>query len=179
MDCDTLGLYSVFVRVPGQDIFRDFLDSGHPLALDGQRYATAASACLKIIFKHYQVPLPRLKRFSRHFHTLILNRGARSQPRHTPLGLPDTHSGLGSRFHQVCRSRHLRFLLKKSAYSDRLLNFAHRKVFVFGYLHRNHPTYIKMAIFALARYIHRITGRTAELDACESIWGRARWFIAK
>ena len=26
-------------------IFRDFMDSGHPLALDGQRYATAALAC--------------------------------------------------------------------------------------------------------------------------------------
>jgi hypothetical protein len=76
------------------------------------------------------------------------------------------------------RSTHLRFLLEKSAYSDNILNFARHRVFRFGYLHRKHPTYIKKTIFALAKYIQRVTGETAEVRACESIWGRDRWFTA-
>jgi hypothetical protein len=57
MDSDALGLFSISL-ISGVDwnIFRDFLDSGHPLALDGQRHATAASACLKIIFICDQAP---------------------------------------------------------------------------------------------------------------------------
>jgi hypothetical protein len=46
----------------------------------------------------------------------------------------------------------------KSAHSDNILGLARRKVFRFGYLHRNHPIYMKKAIFALARYIQRVTG---------------------
>jgi hypothetical protein len=74
---------------------------------------------------------------------------------------------------------HLEFLLEKSAYSDSLLNFARRRVFRFGYLNRSHSKYMKKAIFALAKYVHRVTGETAEVRACESIWGRDRWFTAQ
>jgi hypothetical protein len=74
---------------------------------------------------------------------------------------------------------HLEFLLEKAAYSNNLLNFAHRKVFRFGYLDRKHPIYIKKAIFALAKYIQRVTGGTAEVGVCESIWGRNRRFTAR
>ncbi|KIM35968.1 hypothetical protein M413DRAFT_449493 [Hebeloma cylindrosporum] len=72
------------------------------------------------------------------------------------------------------RSIHLQFLLEKSGHSDPLLNFARRRVFRFRYLHRKHPTYIKKAIFALAKYIQRVTGGTAEVRACESLWGHGR-----
>jgi hypothetical protein len=80
---------------------------------------------------------------------------------------------------QHIRSVHLKFLLEKAAYSDSVLNFARRRVFRFGYLQQSHPTYMKKAIFALAKYIHRVTGETAEVRACESIWGRHRWFAAQ
>ena len=76
-------------------------------------------------------------------------------------------------------SNHLQFLLPKSAYSDNILDFARYKVFRFGYLARHHPVYMKKAIFSLAKYIHRVTGETAEVRACESIWGRDRWFTAE
>jgi hypothetical protein len=76
------------------------------------------------------------------------------------------------------RSTHLQFLLEKSAHSNDILNFARHRVFRFGYLHRKHPTYIKKAIFALAKYIQRVTGEMAEIKACKSIWGRQRWFTA-
>jgi hypothetical protein len=79
---------------------------------------------------------------------------------------------------QNLRSNHLQFLLEKSAYSDNLLNFAHHRVFRFRYLHRKHPTYMKKAIFALAKYVQRVTGSMVEVRACESIWGHNRWFTA-
>ena len=78
--------------------------------------------------------------------------------------------------HQPVRSKHLQFLLEKSAYSDNILDFARYRVFRFGYLARQHPVYMKEAIFSLAKYIRRVTGETAEVRACESIWGRDRWF---
>jgi len=80
---------------------------------------------------------------------------------------------------QFYRSNHLLFLLPKSAYSHNILNFARYRVFRFAYPHRNHPTYMKRAIFALAKYIERVTGETAEVKACQSIWGRDRWFSAQ
>jgi hypothetical protein len=178
-------------------IFQDFLNSGHPLALDGRRHATAASACLKIIFIYDQAP--------RSQHTLRVNQ--RSQ-RHRADLKPKTlwhrsvrHSDLGNYPYnytravqgiprassdfkrmirrQMFRSGHLKFLLEKSAYSDDLLNFARRRVFRFGYLQQTHPIYMKMVIFALAKYIQRVTGEAAEVRACESIWGRQRWFTAR
>jgi len=77
------------------------------------------------------------------------------------------------------QSKHLEFLLQKSAYSDNILDFARYRVFRFGYLARHHPVYMKKAIFSLAKYIQRVTGETAEVRACESIWGRDRWFTAE
>jgi hypothetical protein len=92
----------------------------------------------------------------------------------------NTHFGLRlQREHQYYRSEHLLFLLQKSAYSDNILDFARHRVFRFGYLARQHPAYIKKAIFALAKYIQRVTGEVAEVRACESIWGRDRWFTAQ
>ena len=81
--------------------------------------------------------------------------------------------------HQYFRSNHLQFLLQKSAYSENILHFVRYRVFRFGYLARQHPVYMKKAIFSLANYIQRVTGETAEVRACESIWGRDRWFTAQ
>ena len=77
------------------------------------------------------------------------------------------------------QSKHLQFLLQKSAYSENILGFARYRVFRFGYLARHHPVYMKKAIFSLAKYIQRVTGETAEVRACESIWGRDRWFTTE
>ena len=66
-------------------------------------------------------------------------------------------------------SRHLEFLLEKSAHSDNNLSLVRCKVFRFGYLHRNLPIYMKKAIFALVRYIQRVTGEGAEVRVCESV----------
>jgi len=81
--------------------------------------------------------------------------------------------------YQSKQSKHLQFLLPKSACSDNILDFARYRVFRFGYLAQHHPVYIKKAIFSLAKYIQRVTGETAEVRACESIWGRDRWFTAE
>jgi hypothetical protein len=81
--------------------------------------------------------------------------------------------------HTCFHSNHLQFVLQKSAYSDNILDFARYRVFRFGYLRRNHPAYMKKAIFSLAQYIQRVTGETAEVRACESIWGRDRWFTTQ
>ena len=83
------------------------------------------------------------------------------------------------RRHQYFRSNHLQFVLQQSAYSDNILDFARYRVFRFGFLHRKHPVYMKKAIFALAKYIQRVTGETAEVRTCESIWGRDEWFTAQ
>jgi len=56
IDRDALGFFSIPFLSERHSIFRYFLDSDHPLALDRQRYATAASACLKIIFIYDQSP---------------------------------------------------------------------------------------------------------------------------
>ena len=176
-------------------IFRDFLDSGHPLALNGGRYATAASVCLKLILKHYQVPLSCFQRLSRQslIARLSMDIGHLSHWRN--VNLPGWKTFLTTHFSSHMRpgrteissaldrfqyygSDHLQFLLEKSSYSDNLLNFARRRVFRFGYLHRKHPTYMKKAIFALAKYIQRVTGETAEVRACESIWGCKGWASA-
>jgi hypothetical protein len=193
MDRDALGLLRSFSRASRGScyIFKDFLDSDHPLALDGRRHATAASACLKIIFIYDQAlhsrctprvdqrsqrhstdlkPKPLWHRSLRHWHlrTYISSRKV-------PWDFLQFHRKIDD---QRFRSGHLKFLLEKSAYSNNLLNFAHRRVFRFRYLQRSHPTYMKEAIFALAKYIHRVTGETAEIRACESIWGRQKWFTA-
>jgi len=76
-------------------------------------------------------------------------------------------------------SKHLQYLLEKAAYSDNILDFARRRVFRFGYLLRKHPTYMKKAIFSLAKYTQRVTGETTKVRACESIWGQDCWFTAQ
>jgi len=246
MDHDPLGLHNFFFFCgPKQDIFRDLLDKA--LAPDGQRHATAALSCLKILFRHYhhQVPLSHVKWFSQHYRHPAVDMKYLSHQRHTclpagrgwkkifrplayipmhkllvvdsppgydqaspdlnlaqhlrncasnrmPQGMLANYSGIGEMIHprfdshfrqkiryQRFRSKHLQFLLQKSAYSHLLLKFARQKVFRFGYLQRDHPIYIKKAIFALAKYIHHVTGSTAEVRACESIWGRASWFTNK
>jgi len=73
IDRNALSFMSVPALSGDWNIFRNFLGSDHPLALDGQRYATAALTCLKIIFKHYQVPLLCFQRFRRHTHTLSVD----------------------------------------------------------------------------------------------------------
>jgi len=235
-DGDLLGLHYIHGCVPGCNIFQNFLESGHPLALDGQRYTTAALACLKIIFKHYhyQIPHSHLKWFSQHYRHPKVAQKYLSHQRHTghpagrgwnqffspvtsivsdspmshfpnltqhlrtcvsnqiPRGRWGGHSGIGrpinsefdyyfrrANHYQRLRSKHLQSLLQKSAYSNDLLDFACQRVFRFGYLQRSHPPYIKKAISALAKYVYRVTGRTAELKACESLWGRAKWFTAQ
>jgi hypothetical protein len=56
-------------------------------------------------------------------------------------------------------SSHLQFLLDKSAHSDNILGLAHRKVFRFRYLHRDHPTYMKKAFFLLRDTFNESQGR--------------------
>ena len=192
MDSDALSFFSAS-HLLGVDwkIFQDFLDSGHPLALDGQRHAAAASACLKIIFICDQAPhswrILRVDQRPQRYRTdpkpkTLWHRSVRHWHQRTSLSNPALHKILDLwEFQQKIRSqrfrsRHLQFLLEKSAYSANLLDFARLRVFRFGYLQRNHPKYMKTVIFALATYIHRVTGRTAEVRACESIWGRQRWF---
>jgi len=206
LDLDTAG-GSYFPHENHVQIFQDFLDSNHPLALDERRYAVAAFACLKILFGHSQPPVSRITWFGTfrgrtedHFgwHHLGLLLLVHGRPRafyerpvafywHLRTCYPNQmqqKQSLWDRFSQFrhesadqrFRSNHLLFLLPKSAYSHNILNFARYRVFTFGYLHRNHPTSMKRAIFALAKYIERVTGETAEVKACESIWGRDRWF---
>ena len=193
MDSDTLNLFSVSEFSLHWDIFRDFLDSDHPLALDGRRHATAASACLNIIFIYYQVPHSRRTlRGDQRSHQRrtdfkpnpLWDRSLIHWNARTYLSRPSPNRKIQDAFFkfrqktqdQRFRSGCLKFLLEKSAYSDSILIFARRRVFRFGYLQRNHPTYMKRAIFALAKYIQRVTGETAEVRNCESIWGRQTWF---
>ena len=197
MDSDALSL-GPFSRFPAVEwsIFREFLDSSHPLALDGQRYATAASACLKIMFIHDQAPHSRrtqrvVQRSQRHrtdlkpkalwhqsaiFLSHLQRYFSRRVDQKNSRAFPEFQGKIQA---QHVRSEHFIFLLEKSAYSDNLLNFARRRVFRFEYLRRKHPIYMKKAIFALAKYIRRVTGETAEVGACKSIWGRKRWFTAQ
>jgi hypothetical protein len=177
MDHDALDLYNIIPPFPRQSwkIFRDFLNSGHPQALDGQRYATAALACLKIILKDYQVWLSHFPWLGQHYLTSSVHMKRHSQQYHTDLPAGTAKMDRRNSF----PSGHLQFLLEKSAYSDDLLNFVHHRVFRFGYLHRKYPIFMKKAIFALAKYIQRVTGEKAKVKACESIWGRKRWFPAQ
>jgi len=194
MDSDALSFFSVSHLSADWNIFRDFFDSGHPQALDGRKHATAASACLKIIFIYNQAPhsqpTPRVYRSQLHHADLkpktLWHRSIRflwhlrpsfsHQPdQKTPRRVEEFRQMIKA---QHRRSRHLKFLLEKSAYSKSLLNFARRRVFRYGYLQQNHPIYVKTVIFALAKYIRRVTGETAEVRACESIWGRQGWFTA-
>ena len=189
-------------------MFRNSLNSTDTLALDEQKYATAALACLKILFGHYPAPVSLITWFSQHSRALRAHMDDHSQRPHKDLTVGTYWGGsLALYWHfrtyarnqrprrqhfwttsfqfrresvdQHSRSNHLLFLLKKSVYSDKILNFARSRVFRFGYLHRKHTTYMKRAIFALAQYIERFTGETAEVRACESIWGRERWFAAQ
>ena len=91
---------------------------------------------------------------------------------HSRLNTPVAVSRRLEGGYQYLRSTHLQFLLQKSAYSDKILDFARYRVFRSAYLARQHPLYMKKAIFALAKYIQRVTGETAEVRTCESIWGR-------
>jgi hypothetical protein len=197
MDSDAFSLGSIS-RFPAVEwgIFRDFLDSGHPLALDGQKRATAALACLEIIFIYDQAPHSRrtprvVQRSQRHRADLK----PKTLWRQSAIFLSRFERYLSRRLDQKkfrafrefqgkiqaqhVRSEHFIFLLEKSAYSDNLLNFARRRVFRFEYLRRKHPIYMKKAIFALAKYIRRVTGETAEVRACQSIWGLKEWFTAQ
>jgi hypothetical protein len=206
-DDNALGLHSaggIYGRHFYWNIFQDFLDSGDPLALDKRRYTIASLACLKILFGRYQAPVLRITWFSRHSRTLRADMEDDSQrhythfPRHTTWGrsirlfwdlwtrLPNqirqgrySSDTLNEQLeHQYFRSKQLQFLLHKSAYSDKIIDFARYRVFRCAYLARQHPVYMKKAIFSLAKYIQRVTGETAEVRACESIWGRDRWFTA-
>jgi hypothetical protein len=208
LDLHRIGNLHLF-GYPGQyrRIFKDFLDSAHPLALDGERCANAACAGLKTIFEHHKALVSCFTWFSQHLRTLRVDMEHRPKRHHTDLpagtdwsrrvqlywqlrahlstwaaqGMPKTHpfSDFGyKKAHQRIHSSHLQSLLEKAAYSDRLLNLARRRVFRFGYLHRKHPIDIKQAIFALAKYIQRVTGKTGEVRACESIWGGDKWFAA-
>jgi len=194
MDSDAHGLLGLFPSCYFPEkwgIFRDFLDSCHPLALDRRRHATAASACLKIIFIYDQAPhswhTPTInQRPQRHradlkpktlWHRNVRHRARRKHLYNYEQGVPPTFLELALKTKdQRLRSGILTFLLEKSAYSVHLLKFACRRVFRFGYLQQNHPIYMKKVIFALAKYIHRVTGETAQVRTCESIWGRQRWF---
>jgi hypothetical protein len=208
-DDNSLGLHSAggFYADWDWKIFQDFLDSSDaPLALDGQKYAIAAFACLKILFGHYLAPVWRFAWFSQHCRALRMGIANHSQRRHTdlpvgtywgkninaywhlrtrlPNGMPQTDltdedTLFDQRIIRSSRSDHLQFILQKSAYSDKILHFARYRVFRFGYLHRKHHTDIKKAIFALAKYIQRVTGETAEVRVCESIWERDEWFTAQ
>jgi len=196
VDHDAFGLHRSFsYALQGKCyIFRDFLDSGHALALDGQRHATAASACLKIIFMHDHAPHSRrtlrvAQSSQRHradlkrealWHRSVKHWNFRSYLSSQKLQKfsPAFVEFVKKVQHQHLLSGHLKSLLEKSAHSRNLLNFARRRVFRFGYLQRNHPTYMKKAIFSLAKYIHRVTGETVEVRACASIWERDRWFTA-
>jgi hypothetical protein len=220
MDNDALHILNLHLPCLTQSwtIFRDFLNSGHPQALGGQRYATAALAFLEIIFKNYHARLPCFLWLGQHSRTLRVTTQQHSQkphtdlpsgtdwkqsiqlywqlrmylPTRTPQKMPKTSKGDSDSdsdepysefprdilYEDIIRWIHLRFLLEKSAHSDNILNFARCRVFRFGYLNRKHPKYIKKAIFTLAKYIQRVTGETAEVRACESIWGRDRWFTA-
>ena len=192
MDNEAFSFLSISHLSVNWKIFRDFLDCGHPLALDGHRYATAASACLKIIFiydrlphswravrtdhsQHHRADLKpktlwhRSTRFLWHLRTYF---GSQEEEK-VPHAFWKFQRKIQA---QHLRSGHLKFLLEKSAHSDNLLNFARHRVFRFGYLQRSHPKYMKETIYTLAKYIHRVTGETAEVRACESIWGRDRWF---
>ena len=121
------------------------------------------------------------------FYWHVRTRHHNQMPQKQPLYYPSFQFEQKSAFSQFEQesgdqthlSNHLRFLLSKSAYSHNIFNFARYRVFRFGYLRRNHPTYMKRAIFALAKYIERVTGETAEVKACESIWGRYKWFVAQ
>ena len=186
-------------------IFQDFLDSSDaPLAFDRQKYTIAALACLKILFGHYQTPISHFAWFSHHCRALRIGIAHRSKcyHAHLPVGRSSLYWHLKTRLpyrkpHEMhllemgmhlilesmryteSRSDDLQFLLEKSACSDNILDFARYRVFRFAYLHRKHPVYMKKAIFSLAKYIQRVTGETAEVRTCESIWGRDRWFTAQ
>jgi len=182
-------------------IFKDFLDSNHSLALDEQRYAVAALACLKILFGRSQPPVSHITWFSQ-CSRIRVRMENHPQPRHKDMDLlpagpgwkidltfywhlrTDPHNLIPykttfDQFKEIeaqnYRSNHLLFLLPKSGYSPNILNFARYRVFRFGYLHRKHPPYMKKAIFVLAQYIERVTGETDKVRACESIWGREKW----
>ena len=188
-------------------IFQDFLDSDDPLALDERRYAVATLACLKILFGRSQPPVSRIIWFSQHSRALGVRMHDHSQLHHKGLPVRTywvrslafywrfrihlqnqmpKKKDLYSKFELPVESKHekedslakhLTFLLRRSAYSDNILNFARSRVFRFGYLPRKHPTQMKKAIFALAKYIERVTGETAEVKACELVWGRDWWFL--
>jgi len=190
-----------------RQIFHDFLDSNHPMALDAWRYAVAALACLKILFGCSQAPVSHSMWFSEHSHAARVCMDDHYQWHRTDLQGETYQSRVAfywhlrthlrdqmppkqffmerfSQFdreseHQYYRSNHLLFLLPKSAYSHNILNFARYRVFRFGYLHQKHPRYMKRAICALAEYIQWLTGETAEVRACESIWGHKTWFNAQ
>ena len=216
MDSNALNLHGIHGFVPqehlGQHrkIFQDFLNSGDPLALDEKRYATAASACLKILFGLYRPLVSKFRWFTQHSRILRVGTEPPFQRHYADLpartnwrrniefywcfrtffpglalqGVAETPQSTKItmdefRVNQIrILSSHLQFLLEKSVHSDNILSLARRKVFRFGYLHRNHPTYMKKAIFSLARYIRRVTGEGVEVRACESVWGRDAWFTA-
>jgi len=118
------------------EIFRNFLDSGDPLALDGQRYSIVALACLKIIFKHYRALVSRIQWLSQHLR-VDMERSSHRCRRVIPAGtdwgwnipyywhtralLPSWTRGIHVGIHQFqeeksfqkLRSRHLSFILKE------------------------------------------------------------------
>ncbi|KIM47228.1 hypothetical protein M413DRAFT_23462 [Hebeloma cylindrosporum] len=191
LDSDAFGLHSFFSHAdarPNWTIFAHFLDSDHPMALDGQKYATASFVCLKLLFKHYQAPPFQARRPSswllgRHSRAHKAHHHQHSGRHHTaaPAEIKDYQSVRfywhfrTTRMTQKCRnalysrllknvdndrvrSSHLQFILEKSSHSDDILNFGRRIMFRLAYFSRKHPSYIKEVILALAKYIQRVTG---------------------
>jgi len=209
VDEDALDLYATAGWYPDEyswHIFQGFLNSDDPLALEERRYSVAALACLKILFGYSQLPVSRITWFSQHSRALRWHMEDHSQWHHKdhPLAsyrrpgfywyLRTRHrnqtpqkQSVWNRFLQFdrefavqdYRSNHLLFLLRKSAYSANIINFSRYRVFRFGYIYRKHPTYIRRAIFALAKYVERVTGEAGQVRICESIWGGERWFSAQ
>ena len=91
VDNDGLGLHGIGDLCPVEHlpehrhIFQDLLDSGDPLALDGQRYATATLACLKIILERHQAPVSCVRWLTQHSRTLKAGIEDRFQWHHTDL----------------------------------------------------------------------------------------------
>ena len=154
IDNDAHGLHTFFSAFyhPRMewDILRDFLDSRHPLALDGQRHATATLACLKMIFRYDQAPHSwctlRVDQHSqRHGADLkpktLWHRSVTHWYLRTYLSSQKSQK-IPQTFWEFCHKIqvqrlclvHLIFLLEKSPYSDNLVNFTHHRVFRFRHI---------------------------------------------
>jgi hypothetical protein len=74
-------------------------------------------------------------------------------------------------------SSHLQFLLDKSAHSDNILGLARRKVFRFGYLHRDHPTDMKKAFLLLRDTFNESQRRLLKSGLASRLGGAIRGLL--